>query len=375
MKKILSVILSCLLAVCTIPCIPAYSAENKLNGWLMWHSYSDYFALDSKLHVKSPDGKTKEITGDFKHAMNGDFGNSPDEIVFMAIDNVNDEWDVYLYRSGVITNLTPNSGFRNEDPKFSPDGKTITFKRGFWSNTENDFVYNIAVLDLENNEIEMLTDDVYEQAMPFFSSDGKYIYYTDYTNNPGSIRRLKLEDKSTETVYSETDVCAYYPIISGQDLYFAKWYSAENHTDMIIRFDGESFSEMPFNSVEYNCSDPCLVYENGMIYSGTQNGNYDLYYFDGEKSQPIDDVNTDLNELGAMFFPCKEESVKGDVNADGQFTVADFVIMQKWLLAVPDVRLNNCEAGDLCKDKRINIFDLCLMRKLLIESSSQDTFD
>ena len=41
-------------------------------------------------------------------------------------------------------------------------------------------------------------------------------------------------------------------------------------------------------------------------------------------------------------------SVKGDVNADGKFNIADAVILQKWLLAFPDVKLkaipHNCKA-------------------------------
>ncbi|MCM1133198.1 MAG: dockerin type I repeat-containing protein [Ruminococcus flavefaciens] len=69
------------------------------------------------------------------------------------------------------------------------------------------------------------------------------------------------------------------------------------------------------------------------------------------------------------------ESITGDVNADGQFTVADVVTMQKWLIAVPDVRLNDWEAGDLYKDERIDVFDLCLMKRLLVQSSSQNSFD
>lgn len=62
------------------------------------------------------------------------------------------------------------------------------------------------------------------------------------------------------------------------------------------------------------------------------------------------------------------EDVKGDVNADGKFSISDVVIMQKWILAVPDARLDNWKAGDLCEDKIINVFDLCLMKQLLVNS-------
>ena len=61
-----------------------------------------------------------------------------------------------------------------------------------------------------------------------------------------------------------------------------------------------------------------------------------------------------------------ESKVNGDVNGDGEFSIADLVTMQKWLLAVPGASLSNWEAGDLCEDGRIDAFDMAMMRKLLI---------
>lgn len=59
-------------------------------------------------------------------------------------------------------------------------------------------------------------------------------------------------------------------------------------------------------------------------------------------------------------------SVKGDVNCDGQLNVADLVLFQKWLLAVPDTELANWKSGDLCEDGRLNAFDMVQMKKLVV---------
>ena len=59
--------------------------------------------------------------------------------------------------------------------------------------------------------------------------------------------------------------------------------------------------------------------------------------------------------------------IKGDVNGDFEFNIADAVVLQKWLLAVPDVELVNWKAGDLCEDDKLDVFDLCLMKRALIE--------
>ena len=57
----------------------------------------------------------------------------------------------------------------------------------------------------------------------------------------------------------------------------------------------------------------------------------------------------------------------GDVNNDGEFNVADVVLLQKWLLAVPNTHLANWKAVDFCNDNKLDVFDLCLMKRELIE--------
>lgn len=61
-----------------------------------------------------------------------------------------------------------------------------------------------------------------------------------------------------------------------------------------------------------------------------------------------------------LFLP------EGDVNADGEFTISDVVVLQKWLLNVPDVKLADWQSADICKDDTINGFDLCRMKRKLI---------
>lgn len=77
--------------------------------------------------------------------------------------------------------------------------------------------------------------------------------------------------------------------------------------------------------------------------------------------------NTDSSYLdGYPVFPWQTR-LQGDVNADGEFTIADVVLFQNWLLAKPDTELANWKAGDLCEDGKLNVFDFIAMKKLLIE--------
>lgn len=283
---------------------PVNKTSHVPEGWLVWHSYTDYSAMDSCLYYMEPNGRIRTIEGNFVHAMNGSFGTDPDKVAFMAIDTAADEWDVYIYNAGdeSIVNMTDHSGFRNEDPKWSPDGKSIVFKRGKWNSTVNDFQYDLALLDIQTRNVTMLTDDISEEAMPCFSSDGKYIYYAGYKNGLGSIYRLDLSNNKRRGIYSENGVNAYYPVVMGKDVYFTKWLSKTDHHDQLMRFDGRKTIRLPFNKAECDFSDICPIGESSYIYSSTLHGDYDLYYYNGREAVPFSKINSERNELGADFF-------------------------------------------------------------------------
>lgn len=59
-------------------------------------------------------------------------------------------------------------------------------------------------------------------------------------------------------------------------------------------------------------------------------------------------------------------SIEGDCNGDGEFSLADVVLLQKWLLAVPDTHLANWKAADLFKDDTLDVFDLVMMKRMLL---------
>ncbi len=72
-----------------------------------------------------------------------------------------------------------------------------------------------------------------------------------------------------------------------------------------------------------------------------------------------------VTEQPEEALPTEPAKVRGDVNADGAFSTADIVMMQKWLLAVGG--LTDWQAGDLCEDGVINAFDLAAMKRELLE--------
>ena len=56
--------------------------------------------------------------------------------------------------------------------------------------------------------------------------------------------------------------------------------------------------------------------------------------------------------------------IYGDVNSDGEFSIADVVTLQNWLLGKED-QLSDWKAGDLCENGRLDVFDLIQMKRQL----------
>ena len=66
---------------------------------------------------------------------------------------------------------------------------------------------------------------------------------------------------------------------------------------------------------------------------------------------------------------------RGDVNADGILSVADAVLLEKWLLGVSDVAIADWKAADLYEDSKLDVFDFCVMRKELLNNSEKQTIE
>ncbi len=85
-------------------------------------------------------------------------------------------------------------------------------------------------------------------------------------------------------------------------------------------------------------------------------------------------VTASLNSANVVCAADEETNVPilmGDVNNDGSFNVADVVLLQKWLLAVPDTHLANWKAANFCEDDRLDVFDLTLMKRALLAKMNE----
>ena len=111
-------------------------------------------------------------------------------------------------------------------------------------------------------------------------------------------------------------------------------------------------------------------YDTAEVYGISGDGYKGVYCnADLESDEPLPEEIKELvnKEYGSKYPIGMTNTVSGDVNSDGIFNLSDVVLLQKWLLAVPETDLANRNAADLCCDNRLDVVDLCLMKRLLME--------
>ena len=81
-----------------------------------------------------------------------------------------------------------------------------------------------------------------------------------------------------------------------------------------------------------------------------------------------DQPEVTLYDNGSMDLVIRTKiNVSGNINGDSEFSIADLVTLQKWLLNAYDKDLYSWAEADFDLDNKLTIFDLVLMRKELIK--------
>ena len=93
--------------------------------------------------------------------------------------------------------------------------------------------------------------------------------------------------------------------------------------------------------------------------------NYGFYAFTYSATLNAESIPYERKEL---YYT----DVKGDVNNDGVFNVSDLVMLQKFLLG--NGTLTNWNNADLCKDDRIDVFDMIEARNEFLRSGTTSIF-
>jgi Tol biopolymer transport system component len=305
----LSILLAAVMSACSLA-TPAFDANGVpyLKGVVIYHRYSDYGAWDSKLFmIDLTARKMTQVGADWKTVVspiNAHFSPDGKSFTFMASSAglPENEWDVFVSHWDGKSwaepiNLTGPNGKRDEDPKFSPDGKTIAFKQDG----------ALSTIEMDGSNFQMLTDGFEESSMPYFTADGKGLLFERG-------EKIWLLRDGVETQMTTVEgLSTYYPIgVDDEKFLYTQIQSSRHDSIYFGYYDGREPKRLPFDDRNYESSDP-YPYENASqyIFYVTTNpvsfmGGYNLVFADIKNNKIFDmdkvveGANSDYLELG----PC-----------------------------------------------------------------------
>ena len=287
------------------------TARPALRGRMVYHNYTSYDAMDSRMYVYDfATDNLQEISAGWtvvRHPMNGHFSDDGSTVTFMGIGTATDSWDIFIYELGSgrqPENLTPAGDYRDEDPKFSFDGRKICFKRNG----------QLSEIDVATKTIRTLSSNSnIDFGMPYYSVSGDKIVFGGSSGQETFIGCWDIESAVMTTLYDKPGTVEYYPItIDGESFYFTGHVSATSPYDQLYigYWDGRTARYLPFNNTDADYSDACPVSDGWLILCSTRydsRGQYDLYIANADSGAiyPLSSYNSAINttksELGASY--------------------------------------------------------------------------
>jgi len=295
---------------------PAKADIHDLSGTLFFHRYSDYASWDATMwSLDLQSGAFKQINKNWTTVLspiNAHVSSDGQYLTFMGsaagLPNIDGEiqhdWDVFISHwegsqwSDPI-NLTGANGKRDEDPKFSPDGKTIVYK-------ENGILATVAST---GGEKTYLSIGEAESSMPYYRTNGTDILF----ERRGAIYLKtvsgdKLMDPGTGGESS------YYPIgVDNERFLFTRVQDSKHDGIRWGYYDGRESTDLFFNNDTWDSSDS-YPYQNArdfiFLVSGDVNipkGGYNVVIADLKRKKVVNiddlygDINSHQQELGPVW--------------------------------------------------------------------------
>lgn len=297
---------------------PEKADIHELTGTLIFHRYSDYASWDATMwSLDLESGALEQINQEWTSVLspiNAHVSSDGKYLTLMGsaagLPEINGEaqydWDVFISHwdgsqwSNPI-NLTGPNGKRDEDPKFSPDGKTIVYK-------EDGVLSTVA---RTGSTKTYLSSGEAESSMPYFRANGTDILF----ERQGKIYlKTKTGDKEMDPGIGGES--SYYPIaVDNERFLFTRVQDSQHDGIRWGYYDGRPSLNLFFNNETWDSSDP-YPYKDAsdfiFLVSGDINipkGGYNLVIADlgAQKVVNIDDlygeVNSHQQELGPAWTP------------------------------------------------------------------------
>jgi subtilisin-like proprotein convertase family protein len=286
----------------------------SLNGRIAYHSYSDYMAAP----VDSIDGNAfvYKINGDalanvtdalaIDNSMNPHFSPDGSRITFMAIPSGatrnRSALEVYVYdlAEGQLSRLTTDS-VPDEDPKFSPDGLLIVWKRDG----------QVWRMQSDGTAKTQLTTTGDEKSGPNYSPDGTQIAYWSSSGQSADVWRMNSSGAGASALVATANIQDYYPIFrDNNNVLYSRWESTSDHHDKVYNVEVSSgiSTRLAVNVTGVEDADAAPVDATHLVFSSTRSGgkgSYDILIgrYDNGGTYTLGNANSAHKDLGACYSP------------------------------------------------------------------------
>jgi subtilisin-like proprotein convertase family protein len=287
----------------------------SLNGRVAYHSYSDYMAapagdgVDGHLHVYRADTDTLEsvTTGlPVQNAMNPHFSPDGAALVFMAlpagVPRSLSFLEVYSLdlATSTLTRLTSNS-VADEDPKYSPDGSMIVWKRQG----------QVWAMNADGTTPTQLTFTADEKSGPNYSPDGSRIVYWSQAGSNADVWWMSSNGSGPGEIVGNANIQDYYPIYRDADnILYSRWESSSDRHDKIYNYDigSGTSSRLALNAAGVEDADAAPVNASNLVFCSTRGGgegSYDIYVgrYDNDVVYSLPAANSTHKDLGPSYSP------------------------------------------------------------------------
>lgn len=260
--------------------------------------------------------------------------------------------------------------------------------------TTGSFPYALwaACYDCHTEAITILGENMAENAcnmsMAVLHGDPIIAYRDISDGNKAKLAIFQNDSWKTETI-SES-ACGKVSMASASKI---AWIAPSGSGNSVYMFSGEQMTSYPLpDAVSENAFVQMPILADGQCYLAVNTQNPDqlaVYTLNGTdwemtgNTLAMDVVNSLSLEYGRQTIYCSyfttagtaiikrlqlgdAETIAGDVNSDGKLDLADVVLLQKWLLGMPDAVLADWKACDLYEDHRLNAWDLCRMKQMIV---------
>ena len=295
---------------------PATANIDDLSGTLFFHRYSDYSSWDATMWSLDLDsGSFIQINKNWTTVLspiNAHVSSDGQYLTFMGsaaglpdIDGKPQyDWDVFISHwegskwSDPI-NLTGANGKRDEDPKFSPDGKTIVYKE--------DGV--LTTVQSTGGDKTYLSVGEAESSMPYYRTNGIDILFERQGKT-----YLKTATGDQIMDPGTGGESSYYPIgVDNERFLFTRVQDSKHDGIRWGYYDGRPSTDLFFNNDTWDSSDS-YPYKDAkdfiFLVSGDVNipkGGYNLVIADLKRKKVVNiddlygDINSHQQELGPAW--------------------------------------------------------------------------